>query len=252
LPHCFGSTLAKREAYGRLLGLPDRLPFTAAENVYAQLLAALGQARSDPSGQAASSLLTSQGTPAGAVSPAEASRIVSEFVSRVEELVVAGAQGQASSSSANQPPAPAAPDLLNPIVDALPALPPLAPLPPLPPPLPDHSAPLPLDPFQSFLNTAQILAAGHLLHTLSAAERAQLRAALDENLSVLAPIGSSDRSRLLDGPLLQSLLDSSVAQLYACLLSAMRSGTIAEPLSALVEELNRRVSAIVGTVEWLT
>ena len=110
----------------------------------------------------------------------------------------------------------------------------------------DMSAPPSLDPSNSFFHTVQILVAGHLLHTLSPSQSAQLRDALDENLNALAPLGSSDRSRLLDAPILQTLLDGNVAQLYACVLSAMRSGPVGQPLSAFVDELNAKVSAIVG------
>ena len=172
--------------------------------------------------------------------------MLSEFARRVEELAGRSAQGQASSSGANQPPAPV--PSTPPILDALPALLPMPapiPLPPLPP-LDLSAPPSSLDPSMSFFDTIQTLVVFHLRHTLSSSESAQLRDALDENLSALAPLSSSDRARLLSAPLLQTLLDGNAAQLYACVLSAMRSGPVGQPLSAFVEELDANVSAIVG------
>ena len=50
----------------------------------------------------------------------------------------------------------------------------------------------------------------------------------------------------MDGPLLQTLLDVNAAQLYACVLSAMHSSPVGQSVSAFEEEMNAKVSLIVG------
>jgi hypothetical protein len=222
------SHVATQRLYDSGLSLPSKLPWANAKALLAALLDSLTSARGASVGYRVAQLL-------GHVPPppidTDAQTDIAATMSLIEcEMAKRLSTADASSvSSSGSSPPPA---------QELPALP--APAQPEQQP----ETPFIVDAGVSLSANLDILVAKRLNRALQAGERAALRQALDEGLSVLQAGGSDARQQLLAASATVALASPGAAQLWACCLEACE-GEVAS-VEALATAITAGCAAVAG------